>query len=70
MNRAGLDDVWFTSSACTTGNCVQVRPIDGGATIAVRDSKAPETVLYYSAEEWHDFLDGIARGDFDSFAPR
>ena len=69
MRRADLDvSTWLTSSACTSGNCVQVRPMDGGETVAVRDSKRPDTVLFYSAREWNDFLDGVANGDFDSLA--
>jgi hypothetical protein len=67
MQRADLDEsTWLTSSACTTGNCVQVRPMDGGETVAVRDSKKPGTVLFYPARVWNEFLDGVASGDFDS----
>jgi hypothetical protein len=40
--------------------------MDDGATVAVRDSKQPETVQLYSAEEWNDFLYGITNGDFNS----
>jgi hypothetical protein len=71
MQQAGLDvSTWLTSSACTSGNCVQVRAMDGGETVAVRDSKKPGAVLSYSAQDWHDFLDGVISGDFDSLASR
>ena len=70
MQRAGLDvSTWFTSSACSTGNCIQVRPM-GDGTVAVRDSKNPDAVQLYSAREWNEFLDGVTNGDFDSLAGR
>lgn len=65
MQHAGPDaPPWITSSYCAAGNCIQVRPLDGGETVAVRDSKSPDTVLFYSADEWSDFLAGVLNGDF------
>ncbi len=70
MQRTGLDvSTWLTSSACATGNCVQVRPMEDG-TVALRDSKNPGMVQLYSAREWNDFLDGVTNGDFDSLSSR
>jgi Domain of unknown function (DUF397) len=63
---AGGVVAWRTATACNGGNCVQAAAVDGGSVIALRDSKNPTTVLFYSAQEWTDFLDGVGRGDFDS----
>ena len=56
---------WRTSTACTGANCVQAAAVDGGSSIALRDSKDPDKVLLYSAREWSEFLAGVSRGDFD-----
>jgi hypothetical protein len=49
------------------GNCVEVRPVNGG--IAVRDSKNPGGyVLAYSAPSWRAFTLAARQGRFD--APR
>jgi hypothetical protein len=61
---------WRTSSACTGGECVEAAAVDGGSMVALRDSKNPGAVLFYSAQEWTDFLDGVSRGDFASLPPR
>ena len=46
------------------GACVEVANV--GTMIAIRDSKDPEgPVLRYTAAEWHAFLDGAKRGEFD-----
>ena len=54
--------IWVKSSACTGGNCVQVA-VDG-ATVALRDSKDPDVVQIYTADEWSEFLEGILKDDF------
>jgi Domain of unknown function (DUF397) len=47
------------------GNCVEVRPVNGG--IAVRDSKNPGGyVLAYSAPSWRAFTLAARQGRFDS----
>lgn len=46
-----------------TGACVELTVIDG--QLAVRDSKAPETVLRFSRSEVDAFLHGLRRGEFD-----
>ena len=59
--------LWIKSSlSFSNGNCVQVtRLLDG--QIGVRDSKNPEgAMLRFSRAEWHAFLDGARRGEFDS----
>ena len=49
------------------GNCVEVRPVNGG--IAVRDSKSPGGyVLAYSAPSWRAFTLAARQGHYD--APR
>ena len=55
---------WQKSSKCTGGNCVQVAK--AGGSVAVRDSKSPDAVLFYTPREWDDFLEGIKRNDFEA----
>jgi Domain of unknown function (DUF397) len=46
------------------GACVEVAPVDG--MVAIRDSKNPSgPVLTYTSAEWHAFLDGARKGEFD-----
>jgi Domain of unknown function (DUF397) len=46
------------------GNCVEVRPVNGG--IAVRDSKNPGGyVLAYSALSWRAFTLAARQGHYD-----
>ncbi|MEU9189560.1 DUF397 domain-containing protein [Streptomyces sp. NPDC048484] len=45
-------------------DCVEVaRTADGGR--AIRDSKNPSTVQFYTPTEWAAFLDGVKAGEFD-----
>lgn len=55
---------WFTSLSCESGACVQVAS-DQNA-ILIRNSRQPEgPLLEYTPEEWHEFVSGIKKGDFD-----
>ncbi|HEY5987243.1 MAG TPA: DUF397 domain-containing protein [Streptosporangiaceae bacterium] len=46
------------------GACVQVART--GGMLAMRDSKDPDgPVLMYTPVEWHAFLDGVKKGEFD-----
>jgi Domain of unknown function (DUF397) len=46
------------------GACVEVASIDG--MVAIRDSKNPDgAVLFYTPVEFHAFLDGARKGEFD-----
>ena len=56
--------VWRRSSECGGGTCVEVSFLDD--QVAVRDSKdADGQVLLFSAPEWHTFLAGVRKGEFD-----
>ena len=56
--------VWKRSSECAGGTCVEVSLLDD--QVAVRDSKdANGQVLLFSALEWHAFLAGVRKGEFD-----
>lgn len=51
-------------SSVGNGACVELAPADG--MVAIRDSKDPNgPVLRYTAAEWHAFLDGAKKGEFD-----
>lgn len=52
-------------SSVGNGACVEVASFRNG--VAVRDSKNPHgAVLTYTATEWHAFLDGAKKGEFDN----
>ena len=59
--------MWRKSSFSNmNGNCVEVRlGLDGSADM--RDSKDNRQgpVLRFTPEEWHAFLDGVKKGEFD-----
>jgi hypothetical protein len=61
---------WHKSSACTLANCVEAAAIDGGASVALRNSKNPDRVLVCSALDWSDFINRVTNGDFDRLSPR
>jgi Domain of unknown function (DUF397) len=51
-------------SSVGNGACVELAPVDG--MVAIRDSKDPDgPSLKYTAAEWHAFLDGAKKGEFD-----
>lgn len=53
-----------SASQSLTQDCVEVaRTADGGR--AVRDSKNPESVQFYTPTEWAAFLTGVKAGEFN-----
>jgi Domain of unknown function (DUF397) len=65
--RTGSDPHWVKSSlSFSNSNCVEVASLPDGE-IGVRDSKDPDgPVLRFTADEWHAFLGGARKGEFDS----
>jgi hypothetical protein len=64
---SGLSHVWKKSSRSTPqgGNCVEVRRAEHG-DIQVRDSKDPGgSVLTFSPEDWHTFINRAKTRQFD-----
>ncbi len=63
---AGLS--WIKSSlSFSNGNCVEVASLSDGG-VGVRDSKDPSgPVLRFTPDEWHAFLGGARKGEFDRF---
>ena len=59
---------WVKSSlSFANGNCVEVSDLPGGA-IGVRNSRDSEgAVLRFTPDEWHAFLGGVRKGEFDDF---
>lgn len=49
---------------CNIGDCVEVATVE---VVAVRDSKAGGngSVLWFSREEWGEFVAGVKAGRFD-----
>jgi hypothetical protein len=66
--RADSDSHWIKSSlSFSNGNCVEVASLPDGL-IGVRHSKDPEgAFLRFTSGEWHAFLGGVRRGEFDRF---
>ncbi len=66
--RLGSGSYWVKSSlSFSNSNCVEVADLPGGG-IGVRDSKDPGgPVLRFTPGEWHAFLGGVRKGEFDSF---
>jgi hypothetical protein len=64
----GRETQWVKSSASGSNhNCVEVADLlDGG--VGVRNSRNPEgAVLQFTPTEWHAFLAGARKGEFDQF---
>jgi len=66
--RPGSDSHWIKSSlSYSNSNCVEVADLPDGQ-IGVRHSKDREgPVLSFTSDEWHAFLGGVQKGEFDSF---
>jgi len=66
--RPGSVPYWIKSSlSFSNSNCVEVASLPAGE-IGVRDSKDSEgPVLRFTSDEWHAFLGGVRKGEFDSF---
>ena len=71
QERTGSGPRWIKSSlSFANGNCVEVANLPGDE-IGIRDSKDSEgPVLRFTPDEWHAFLGGIRKGEFDSFGKR
>jgi len=59
---------WIKSSlSFANGNCVEVSDLPGGG-VGVRNSREREgPVLRFTPDEWHAFLGGVQKGEFDDF---
>ncbi len=66
--RPGSDPHWIKSSlSFSNSNCVEVANLPD-SKIGVRHSKDSEgPVLRFTSDEWHAFLGGVRKGEFDSF---
>jgi Domain of unknown function (DUF397) len=59
---------WRKATKSGVGGCLLVAAYNG--RVAVTDSKNPQSeVLVYTSVEWHAFLDGAKRGEFDDVLP-
>ena len=55
---------WRTALNCDGGACVEVA--DGRDSILIRNSRQPDGPrLEYTPKEWHEFVSGIKKGDFN-----
>ena len=67
INGSDLSKALWRKSARSVNNgaCVELAPAPMGG-IAIRDSKDPYgPALLYSLTEWHAFLEGAKKGEFD-----
>lgn len=60
---------WIKSTKCTDSGCCVEVSFDGiGAmvdTVAVRSSRVPGEVIWFTPEEWEAFLAGARLGEFN-----
>ncbi len=55
---------WRTALSCDGGACVEVAADQN--SILMRNSRRPDGPLVeYTPEEWHEFVSGVKKGDFD-----
>jgi len=54
---------WRRSTRCSTNSCLEVADLPEGG-VAIRDSKQPTSVLFFSAQEWRAFLSGVYAREF------
>ena len=59
---------WIKSSlSYAAGNCVEVASLPDGE-IGVRNSRdSTGPVLRFTSDEWHAFIGGVRKGEFDGF---
>ena len=56
---------WHTALSCESGACVEVAANQN--TILIRNSRQPDgPLIEYTSEEWHAFVSGVKKGDFDN----
>jgi hypothetical protein len=55
---------WHASTLCQNATCVEVAL--GPDLVGIRDGKDRSgPILAFGAEEWHAFIEGVRRGEFD-----
>ena len=55
---------WRTALSCNGGACVRVAANQN--SVLIGNSQRPRgPVLKYTPDEWHEFVAGIKKGDFD-----
>ena len=55
---------WLRSRSCVgDGHCVELSAAGDGTRIGMRNSTAPETVLVFDRDEWHNFLEAVRSGE-------
>lgn len=59
------DDDFETSDFCGGDDCGCVQVAKENGYVAVRDSKNPSQVLYFTNKEWTDFIKGVKSGQYD-----
>ena len=67
LNGQPIQTQWQTASISAATNCVQVA--SQANAVVVRHSKYPDgPVLSYTRTEWTAFIDGVKKGELDSFS--
>lgn len=63
-SRSHNNLTWRTALNCDGGACVEVAADRN--IIVIRNSRQPDGPLVeYTPEEWHEFVSGVKKGDFD-----
>ena len=64
LTRGHKGLTWRTALNCNGGACVQVAATEQGVLLGnTRQPTGP--VISYTPDEWHAFVTGIKKGDFD-----
>lgn len=62
---------WKRSSYCDGGHCVEVSltasvgPRTKPSVVGIRNSRSPSTEVYFTTEDWNEFIKGVKAGEFD-----
>lgn len=62
------EDTSIYYSACAAGSCVEVAYSNTTGVVKVKDSKdlrLPNTILYFTEQEWMAFIQGVKENKFD-----
>lgn len=56
---------WIKSRRCESASCVEVAVNEWGSVMVRNSDNIYEAPLFFSKEEWTEFVGGVRDGDFD-----
>lgn len=67
MSQSEIIRPWYNASSNDGSSCFDVQMVEDGS-VQTRNSKWPEVVTAYTADEWAAFITGVKDGKFDPIA--